>query len=214
MFFNDRHHAGILLARKLISFRDSASVVLGLSRGGVAVANAVARELGLPLSVLVVKKIPSPTNCEFAVGALAPDGVVYMDWQIAQSVGADTHYISSQKHLLSSEIRQKISLYKKARKPLIIKGKTVIVVDDGAATGATMQAAIMWLEKKNAKKIVIALPVASESFINTMKKGNVTLVVLETLSDFRSVGACYENFSQVSDEEVIGLIRNYSDFLT
>ncbi len=205
--FNDRAHAGSLLAQKLPQKRDSFLVVLGLARGGVVVAGSVADKLGVPFDLLVVKKIPSPENSELAMGAVAPDSVSYMDWQLAQRVGVDEHYVKLQITNLNVQIKQKNHLYRKGRLPLVVKGKTVIVVDDGAATGATMQAAVIWLKKKKAAKIIIGLPVAPAGFVEKIKREVDELVVLETPRDFFSVGQFYNDFPQVSDNEVIELLQ-------
>lgn len=206
MLFTDRASAGALLARKLSSYGRSFHIVFGLSRGGVVVAKTVSVTLHLPLGVIVVQKIPSPGNSELAIGAVAPDGVRFIDMALAERMGADKRYIRTQNSKLNDQIKQKISLYRKTEEQLGIKGKTVIVVDDGAATGATMQAAIAWLKKKKAGKIIAALPVAPVEFIGKITEPGVSVVVLETPQDFSSVGQWYTNFPQISDEEVIQLL--------
>lgn len=205
--FNDRHQAGILLSEKLASLREHGDGVLGLPRGGVVVAAAVSKSLKIPLDVLVVKKIPSPGQPELGLGALAPDNVFYVDWKLAHRVGADEGYLKTQNKELNDQIKRKILLYRKGRKPLDVKNKTVIVVDDGAATGATLEAAIKWLRKRKAKKIVVGLPVAPPETITKIKPEVNELVVLETPEDFSAVGQFYKEFPQVEDSEVVKLLQ-------
>lgn len=195
MIFKDRHQAGVLLAEKLSSYRGTASSILGLARGGVAVAKTLADDLNLPLDVLVVKKIGAPGQEELALGALAPDGVSYGDF--------DKSHIRR----LAGQIKQKTLLYRKGRKPYAFREKTVILVDDGAATGATIEAAIRWVFKKHAKKIVVALPVAPKELIPKIIPEVDSFVVLETPEEFTAVGQFYKDFGQISDEEVVELLK-------
>lgn len=195
MVLKDRSQAGVFLAEKLSSYRGTASSILGLARGGVAVAKTLAGDLNLPLDVLVVKKIGAPGQEELAIGALAPDGVSYGDFD------------KSQIAILNGKIKQKTLLYRKGRKSYDFRGKTVIIVDDGAATGATMKVAIQWLRKKNAKKIVVALPVAPKELLLKIAPEVDELIVLETPDEFSAVGQFYKDFGQVSDEKVVELLK-------
>lgn len=204
--FTDRQQAGKALSAKLSSYRGNISVVVGLARGGVVVAAAVARALGVPLDIVVIKKIGSPFDPELAIGAVAPDGVSYVDWRLGHRTGADEHYIKEAISRQSSAIREKILLYRKGKKPYQLRDKTVIIVDDGAATGATLEAAIKWLRVKKAKKIVVALPVAPSSVAAKIKPEVDELIVLEAPGDFQSVGQFYEQFAQVEDGEVVRLL--------
>lgn len=205
--FTDRVGAGSLLTRKLFPYRDSGGIVFGLPRGGVVVAVEIARNLNLPLEVLVVKKIGAPGNSELAIGAVAPDGVSFVDQEFASMVGADEQFIRTQISELNDQIKKRMLLYQKAGEKRSVKGKTAIVVDDGAATGATVAAAVAWLRKKKAGKIIIALPVAPFEFVEKMKGKVDDLVVSSASEDFSSVGQFYEYFPQVTDEEVIELLK-------
>jgi len=205
--FTDRKEAGTSLAEKLVSRISSGPLVLGLARGGVMIAQAVASRLSLPLDVLVVKKIPSPNNPELALGAVAPDGIRLVNWRLAQQQGVDEAYIQSVISNQQSAIRQKTLLYRKGRKPLRVKDKTVIIVDDGAATGATFEVAVKWAEAKGARKIIAALPVAPPDTVARIAPEVDELIVLEAPEHFDAVGQFYRNFDQVSDEEVIQLLH-------
>lgn len=208
MVFTDRHQAGVLLADKLSTYRGSRSVVVGLARGGVATARAIADALHLPLDVVVVKKIGVPDEPELAIGALAPDNISSINWRFAQNLGVEEAYIKDAISRQSSAISEKTRLYRKGRKPYRLRDKTAILVDDGAATGATIEAAIKWLRKKHAKKIVIALPVAPKELSPKIAPEADELVVFESPTEFTAVGQFYKHFNQVTDEEVVALLRN------
>lgn len=207
MIFTDRHEAGLLLCEKLSSFRGSHALIVGLPRGGVVIAAACAEKLSLPFDVIVVKKIPSPGNPELALGALAPDNVLIVDWKLSHTVGADEHYIRTQNSELNDQIKQKTILYRKGRGPLVVRDKTVIVVDDGAATGASVEAAVKWLKKKHAKTIVVALPIAPAEVVGRIRPEVSQCIVLDTPRDFSAVGQFYKNFSQVEDSDVVQLLQ-------
>lgn len=208
MIFKDRNRAGVLLAEKLSSYRGKDALVMGLARGGMNVARTLADDLNLPLDVLVVKKIGAPGQEELAIGALAPDGVSHVDWRFAQMLGVDEEYIKSQIPSTNDQIKQKTLLYRKGRKPYKFREKTVILVDDGAATGATIEAAIKWLRKKHAKRIVVALPIAPKEVIPKIAPQADELVILDSPEEFSAVGQFYEQFEQVTDEEVVALLHN------
>lgn len=210
MVFKDRHEAGKLLSDRLTSYDGTESLVLGLARGGIIVASEIARKLHLPLDILVVKKIPSPVQPELAIGALAPDGVFYVDWRLAHRVGADEEYVHAQILTLAEHIKQKTRLYRKGRRPLETKGKTVLVIDDGAATGATLLGAIRWLKKKNAATIVAAVPVAPSEVERMLRPHVDKLVITHLPVEFSAVGQFYKEFPQVEDEEVVELLTRYN----
>lgn len=211
VIFKNRIEAGVKLSEKLTSFRLTDAFVLGLARGGVVVASVISRTLSFPLDVLVVKKLASRMDPELAIGAVAPDGVLYIDWGFAHRLGIDEDTVNSE---LAPEVQQLIEerslLYHRGRKRSDIKGKTVLLVDDGAATGATMRVAVRWAKKKKARKVIVAVPVAPPEVIKDLQPEADVLVVLDTPTQFRSVGQFYEQFSQVSDEEVVTLLRSYT----
>lgn len=203
----NRMQAGVLLAKKLREFAGKSAVVIGLARGGVPVAAAIASALQIPVDVMVVKKIGSPVNPEFGLGAVAPDGVTFIDWRTAHRVGVDEHYMNKAVSDQQSAISEKTRQYRKGKKPYQLKDKTVIVADDGAATGASLEAAIKWLRVKKSRKIIVALPVAPLDVVSKIKPEVDHLIALETPKEFGSVGQWYEDFEQVEDGEVVRLIN-------
>jgi len=204
--FTDRTHAGTLLAEKLLPYKGNIDLILGLARGGVVISAAISRSLGIPHDVLIIKKIGSPGNPELAIGAVAPDAVFYIDDALARSTGADETYIKETINRLTSIIKEKIHVYRKGKKPLNIQHTSVILTDDGAATGATIYAAVHWAKKQQAKKIVVALPVAPQETIDRLKSLADEVIVLSTPTDFGAVGEFYREFPQITDEEVVELL--------
>lgn len=206
MIFRDRQQAGSLLATKLTSWKGKNAFVLGLARGGVVVAAEVARILSLPLDVLVVKKIPTPHNPELALGALAPDKTMIVDWRLAHRVGIDENYVNSQLGYLEEELKRRINLYRKDKKPLLVRDREVILIDDGVATGASIEAAVKWLRKKHARKIILAIPVIPPGALARIKPEVGELVALQIPVDLKAVGQYYREFPQVEDKEVLKLL--------
>ena len=201
--FKNRLNAGHTLAEKLISYRGIGVLVLGLARGGVVVGRTVAQDLSLPFDVLVVKKISSPANEEFALGALAPDGVSFINWKLVERSGIDQQTIQIWLENLSRVIQEKMLLYRKGKKPLIVRDKTVIIVDDGMATGAPLQVAIKWCRAKKARKIIAAVPVANPKAVGKITPEVDACVVVETPEQFEAVGQWYKEFPQITDQNVI-----------
>lgn len=197
--FKDRQAAGQVLAHRLKHLSsDGGTIVLGIPRGGVVVAAEVAETLKLPLDVLVTRKIGAPNQPELALGAVDPDGEVIGD--VGGIVEAEFR-----------ELKRREKLYRKEGKPLNVENKIVILVDDGIATGATTLAAINYLKRHQAKKIVLAVPVASREAVDKVVRelGQFgEAIVLEISGDFQAVGQFYQKFEEVTDSEVVQLLQN------
>ncbi len=206
--FADRTAAARSLSERLTKYQGSHVMVLGLARGGVVIAKEIGEKLSLRWDVLVVKKISGPGDPELAIGAVAPDGICVVDYLFAHRLGVDEAYLAETIKERSEMVKQKMSLYRKGKLPLIVKDKMVIVVDDGAATGESMTAAVKWLKEKQVKFIVVALPVAPSDVVSKLQKEVDECIVLATPSDFASVGAFYEHFNQVEDREVVRLLQS------
>lgn len=204
--FKDRREAGQLLSQKLKKLKGEELVALGLTRGGVLVAYEIAQNFKAPLDILVVKKIGSPTNEELAIGAVGPDEVVIWEERLCQQLGVDDKQKRRLLNIKFQEREEKEKFFRQGKKALSLKGKAVILVDDGIATGATTQAAITWIKTQNPQKIILAVPVAPPDAVEKLKPLVDELICLKIEPEFWAVGQFYEEFSQVSDEEVIKLL--------
>jgi putative phosphoribosyl transferase len=200
--FEDRAEAGRLLAGPLHHYRGERPVVLGMARGGVVVAYEVARALAAPLDVLVARKIYAPGRPEDAIGAVAP-GVTYLDEPLIQHLGVGRRYIELTIEEETRVMEHQERLFHGDRPPLDITGQTVILVDDGVATGATAVAAAEAVRKRRAARVVFAAPVAAQAALPTLKEAADAVVTLETPGPFVAVSACYQDFTPVTDEEVV-----------
>lgn len=203
--FKNRQEAGLKLAQKLDYLRGQKILVLAIPRGGVVVGKEISQELNCPLGILIVKKIGAPANPELAVGAMGPDGEVVLNKEILQELGIEEKDFEEIKKLKKEEITR-LSRRLAITTPAL-RNKIVILTDDGIATGATTEAALSWLRKKNPEKIILAVPVAPVELIEKFKGQVDDLIVLEIPAYFRAVGQFYEDFPQVSDEEVVKLLN-------
>jgi putative phosphoribosyl transferase len=205
--FADRSTAGRVLAGKLAHYHDHGeALVLGLPRGGVPVANEVATALNLPLEVLVVRKVGAPGHKEFALGAVASDGI-----RIVNEPTLRAHHISDQlfEQLAQSELQElkrREKLYRGNFPPPDLQDRCVIIVDDGLATGATMRAAIEVVRRAHARKVIMAVPVAALQALNEMAQWTDESVWLAAPDPFYAVGRWYQNFEQTTDETVLRLL--------
>ncbi|MDH7577404.1 MAG: phosphoribosyltransferase family protein [Bacillota bacterium] len=211
MVFSDRKEAGRLLAEKLLKFKDKNSLILGIPRGGVIVAAEVAAALEAPLDVIIPRKIGAPFNQELAVGAVAPDGTVLYDEAMMRYLGLDESILRKQISRQLDEIERRLQLYRGEREPLALEGRTVIVIDDGIATGFTVQAALRSLRRQKLTWLVLAVPVAPWEAVVRLKPEVDELICLLNPEVFYAVGQFYKDFRQTTDEEVIAaLAHNYS----
>lgn len=205
--FEDRSQGGYFLAQKLLPYKNKRNVlVLGIPRGGVVTAKIIATKLHLPLDITVTRKIPAPHQEELAIGAVGPNGVLVLDPQLIKELGIEKSYIEAATAQKSQEVVERLVKFR-GGKPQRLIGKTIILADDGIATGATIEAAIKYLKKKKVKKIILAAPVAPKDSLLKLRKMVDKLVVLKAPFDFHAVGQFYRNFPQISDEEVIQLLH-------
>ena len=198
----DRIEAGLLLSEKLKKYQNSNSVVLAVPRGGVPVAAIIAKSLHLPLDIVLSKKIGHPYNKEFAIGAVSMDSMV-----IDGNPDVPKEYIETEIARLRKLMQEKYEIYMGNRTPLEIKGKNVIIVDDGIATGNTLLVSINMLRKRNPAKIIVAVPVIPFDTVPIFKKNTDEFVYLIASKYFMGVGGFYEDFNQVEDAEVIQLLN-------
>src|SRR3981081_1087736 len=209
--FRDRREAGRLVAEKLAAYANRPDgLVLALPRGGVPVAYEVARALGAPLDVFVVRKLGVPGYEELAMGAVATGGGRVRTAQPVKRLGIPDHVIKAVTARERQELARRERLYRDGRPPPDISGRTVILVDDGLATGATMQAAIEALRQQNPARIVVAVQTASPDACEEMKAKADDVICAITPQPFDAVGRWYQDFSQTTDEEVGALLAQRS----
>jgi predicted phosphoribosyltransferase len=204
--FADRNDAGRRLAAVLEAYRDSKPLILAIPRGGVEVGCRVAERLNAELSVLIVRKLPFPDSPESGFGAIAEDGTTVLLNRAVWPLSPDTvqDVIDSQK----AEIKRRIRVLRGGRPLPRIRGRIVILVDDGLAMGSTMRAAILLSKKRGAARVVSAVPVAGRQAERTVRRLADQLVVLEQPPDFRAVAQVYRNWYDVSDQEVLELLES------
>jgi len=205
--FRDRSEAGRLLAAKLTAYADRPDVVvLALPRGGVPVAYEVARALGAPLDIFLVRKLGIPGHEELAMGAVATGGVRVLNEQVVRALRILDYVIDAVAAKEEQELARRERLYRGDRPPPDVHGRTVILVDDGLATGATMHAAIQALRQQQPAHIVVAVPTASPEACDELREEVDDVVCALTPEPFYAVGLWYEDFSQTTDEEVRDLL--------
>ncbi|MEH6778219.1 phosphoribosyltransferase [Maribacter arcticus] len=202
--FEDRNDAGTQLAKKLTKFKEENVVVLAIPRGGLPVGAQVAKSLQAPLDVVLTKKIGYPTNKEYAIGAVSLESIV-----LTNAMRIEKSYIDQETARIRKTLRDRYNQYYKHQSPVNLKNKTIIIVDDGVATGNTLLATIELVYKQKSSKIIIAIPVAPASAIYKISNTeNVDEVICILIPDnFRAVGQFYKNFEQVTDQEAIQILE-------
>ncbi|MFN3326628.1 MAG: phosphoribosyltransferase [Bryobacteraceae bacterium] len=206
--YRDRAEPGRLLAERLRSYQGRPEmIVLGLPRGGVSVAYEVARMLQLPLDIFVVRKLGVPGQPELAMGAIATGGVRVLNNEVVRLYGIDPEEIDAVTAREMRELERREEAYRGLRPPPDLTGRTAIVVDDGLATGSTMLAAVKALRKAQAAGIVVAVPVAAARTCESFQHHADDVICLETPEPFRAVGLWYEDFTDLSDGQIRGLLE-------
>lgn len=206
MLYRDRREAGRVLGERLAALTGRPDVVvLGLPRGGVPVAWEVARRLGAPLDVFVVRKLGFPGHEELAMGAIASGGVRVLNAEVV-AYGVSRDDIERVTAAEKIELERRERLFRGVRPPIPVAGRTVILVDDGLATGSTMRAAVRALRQQDARRIVVAVPVAAQSTCGEMEEEADEVVCAATPEPFRAVGLWYDDFTQTTDDEVRELL--------
>ena len=199
--FKDREEAGSLLAEKLLEYENTNSIILAIPRGGVPVGYVISQKLNLPLDIILSKKIPHPYNKELAIGAVTMDDEI-----VDYYPNISKNYINSEVSRIREVLKKKLNLYVGNDKPLDVKGKNVILVDDGIATGNTVLVSIKSLRKLKPAKIIVAVPVLPYEDLKTFQQEADEFVYNEASNYFRGVGAFYEHFEQVDDDVVVEML--------
>lgn len=206
--FSDREDAGRQLGAAMPAhYREREDViVLGLPRGGVPVARHVAKALDAPLDVLIVRKLGLPGHKEYAMGAIAPGGITILDDRVVDHMGVTRQAVDMVRNAEQKELERRQQRYRAGRPPLDLAGRTVILVDDGLATGSTMQAAVAAVRRSDAAAVVVAVPVSSAEARETLRAQADDIVCLLAPQSFQAVGKWYASFPQTSDEEVSAIL--------
>lgn len=208
MIFYDRRDAGQRLAKALVAYRGkSAAIVLALPRGGVPVAFEIAHELDLPLDLMLVRKLGVPRHEELAMGAIANGNIQVLNEDIIHSLSIPDAVVADIVAKEHAEFERRNRAYRQGKLPPVLEAHTVILVDDGCATGANMKAAVQAVAKQHAARIVVAVPVATDTSYEMLSGIADEVVCLDMPEPFLGVGASYQDFSQTSDSEVKNLLK-------
>jgi predicted phosphoribosyltransferase len=213
--FKDRTSAGEILANVLADYfkkenKRAPITVLTIPRGGVTVGDAIASKFNqCEFDIVVPRKLGAPNNPELAIGAVMQDRTAYLNGHVIQTLQVSAEYLESEIDRQVQEIQRRICLYRPASKPYNIAGRSVVVVDDGIATGATVMVVIKWIKKYDPASVLVAVPVAPEDTVAELTRVGAKVEVITTPSSFGSVGQFYDNFSQVTDEEVKEVARKW-----
>jgi putative phosphoribosyl transferase len=207
VLFADRVDAGKRLVSALVDLVDKNAIVLAIPRGGVVVGYEVAKAFGLPLDVIIPRKIGAPSQPELAIGAVTEDGTVLLDERLVERLRVSDYYIKEESKAQKVEIQRRLKVYRGDVPYPILANRDVILVDDGIATGSTMKAALASVRKRGAKTIVVGIPVGPPSTITELEQTADRVVCLHTPESFYAIGQFYRDFTQTSDEEVTRLLK-------
>jgi putative phosphoribosyl transferase len=205
--FRDRADAGNQLAERLEKSGYNPAIVLGIPRGGVILADIVAKRLAADFDIVIPRKLVAPENEELAIGAVMEDGTSYINRYLVNALRITNEYIENEKAHQAAEIKRRAAAY---RKPVgyDIASKNAILVDDGIATGATVIASARWARKHRPSRLIVAVPVAPPQSVEVLEQEADFVMVLHTPRDFASVGQFYEEFAPVSDDQVMQVMRS------
>ena len=204
--FADRNEAGKLLSEKLADLKGDNCLVLAIPRGGVVIGNQIALSLDCKLDVIISKKINPPNRPEYAIGAIMPDGTVHWNQDMSQYL--EHHYFVNEINEKKNEAQRQLEQFR-GNSTYDLKGKTVILTDDGIATGATVFVILKWLAKNNPKKIIVASPVIPASTYEQLKKTSDKVIALLLPTAFYAVSEFYKKFDQVSEKEIESILKNF-----
>ena len=205
--FRNRIEAGQLLVKELLDLKGQNAVVLGVPRGGIVIAEVVARGIDADLDVVLSRKLGAPGQSELAVGALAENGDVFLNERVVDGLSVSDSYIEQEKARQTIEIQRRSRLIRSVLPRVSLQGRIVVVTDDGVATGATLQAAVWAINDENPQKIIAAIPVASAEAVERLAEDVDEIVCLRLPEDFMAVGQFFNEFNQVTDDEVVSILR-------
>jgi putative phosphoribosyl transferase len=205
--FKDREEAGKLLAHELIEYKGQKAVVLGILRGGIVIADIIARELEADLDIVLAHKLRTPGHEELAMGSVSEDGEVFLNPQIVQDIQMPESFIEKEKDIQLAEIKRRSEVFRRVKQKIPLKDRIVIVTDDGIATGATTQATFWAVHSEQPKKLIAAIPVGPMDNIKRLSKDVDEMICLRAPPLFYAVGQFFMKFNQVEDEDVLNILR-------
>lgn len=208
MIFKDRQDAGKQLAQKLLKYKDENPVIIALPRGGVVLGYEAAKTIGAPLDIIITRKLAAPHNPELGIGAIAPREIKIFDFEMITYLKISHEILDKIIEKETAEMQRREKLYRGDFSELDLTDKTVIIVDDGIATGVSDRAAVLSAKKMNPAKIVLAVPVCPLETAMKFRKEVDEFVCIHEPEDFYAVGAHYQNFKQITDEEVMNLLKD------
>lgn len=204
--FADRRDAGRQLAVQLLPLAGVCPIVVGLPRGGIPVASEIATALHAPLEILAVRKLGAPHNPEYGIGAIVEDGTRIFDPEALEALAIDGGTLESIVARASEELRRRVVAYRGGRPPMRLRDRTVIIVDDGVATGVTDTAAIRAIRRQRPRRLILAVPVCAPDSLARLRKEADEMICLIAPPQLRGVGEWYQDFSQIHDQEVIAAL--------
>jgi predicted phosphoribosyltransferase len=207
--YADRRQAGRLLSKSLAGYEPYHPVLLGIPRGGVIVADTIARELKTDLDIVLTRKLGAPGNPELAIGAVSESGRIHIQHEIAEKVGADEDYIQQEIEKQLAELQSRRQRYRRVLPKVPLEGRSVILVDDGVATGSTMQASLWAARDEGPKEVIVAVPVGAQDAIEKLEHEADDVVCPYVPPYFYAIGQFYADFEQVDDPEVIQILQAY-----
>ena len=205
--FQDRREAGRLLARELGQYAGKKAVVLGIPRGGVAIARELADIIDAELDVVLAHKLRTPGHAELALGSLTEEGKIFLNDDVVQELAVSDAYIQEEKRQQMAELKRRSEFIREVRPKIPLKGRIAIVTDDGVATGATTEAALWAVRLEKPQKLIAALPVGPEHTIKQLAKSVDEMLCLATPPFFAAVGQFYQHFEPVEDKDVIRMLQ-------
>ena len=207
--FENRVEAGKLLGQQLKKLGYMADIVLGIPRGGIIIAQEIAHALGIDLDIVLSHKLGAPGNPEFAIGAITENGDVFLDETLMSGLGIKDDYIQEEINQQSMQIELRKNQIRNVRPKVALKGKRVIITDDGIATGSTMRAALWAVRKEEPKKLIAALPVGPQETLMRLAKDADEVICLRVPAFLAAIGQFYAQFTQTEDQEVMEILRRY-----
>lgn len=207
--FRDRYDAARQVSAKLKKLDLTDPVVLGIPRGGVVMAAAIAEEIGADMDIVLVRKLRHPAQPELAIGSVTEEGEVHLT-EAARRWGVDDEYIERERQQRYQELQQRRKMFREIRPAVPLEGRSVIVTDDGIATGSTMLAALPVIRAQKPRELIVAVPVAPPDRLQPFREQADRVVCLHTPAQFMAIGQFYESFQQVSDDEACGVLRDFT----